>query len=89
MADRALRAYVQDWFPGLDAQDSTPVSCLYDNTASADFVIDQLGPVTVACGFSGHGFKFAPAIGQLLAGMALGTARPPDRFTQAGTIGQP
>jgi sarcosine oxidase len=85
-ADRALRAYVREWFPGLDAQDSTPVSCLYDNTASSDFMIDQRGPVTIAAGFSGHGFKFAPAIGRLLAGMALGRASTLDRFAMAARV---
>jgi sarcosine oxidase len=27
--------------------------------------------VTVACGFSGHGFKFVPVVGEILADLAL------------------
>jgi len=44
--------------------------CLYDMTENSDFVIDK-GPestdVVYGYGFSGHGFKFAPLIGRLLA----------------------
>jgi sarcosine oxidase len=43
-------------------------------------VIDRRGPVTVAAGFSGHGFKFAPAVGELVAGLVGGTADPPAIF---------
>ncbi|MDC0675847.1 N-methyl-L-tryptophan oxidase [Nannocystis radixulma] len=44
--------------------------CLYTCTPSTDFVIDHVPGdrrVWVAGGFSGHGFKFAPAIGELVA----------------------
>ena len=27
--------------------------------------------VTVACGFSGHGFKFVPVVGEILADLAI------------------
>jgi len=80
---RTLREYVKRWLPGADPTSLEPVSCLYDNTAGDDFVIDRVGPVTVATGFSGHGFKFVPAIGELLAGLVNGTATVPARFTLA------
>ena len=35
LRDAALRRYVREWFPGLDPEQSTPISCLYDNTDSA------------------------------------------------------
>jgi sarcosine oxidase len=79
----ALSEYVKRWLPGADPDTLEPVSCLYDNTANDDFVIDRVGPVTVATGFSGHGFKFVPAIGELLAGLATGTGTVPTRFTLA------
>ncbi|GAA1441936.1 FAD-dependent oxidoreductase [Leifsonia poae] len=66
-----LTAYVAEWLPGVDATAPTPISCLYDNTDTEDFVLDRVGPVTVATGFSGHGFKFGPALGDILAGLAL------------------
>ena len=34
--------------------------------------------VSVACGFSGHGFKFAPVIGEILCGLALYGSTPHD-----------
>ena len=34
--------------------------------------------VTVACGFSGHGFKFVPVVGEILADLVVdGTTRHP------------
>jgi sarcosine oxidase len=75
-----LREYARTWMPGVDADGADPVPCLYDLTDTADFVVDRVGPVTVATGFSGHGFKFAPEIGRLVADLVLGTATSPARF---------
>jgi len=69
-------------------------TCLYTMTPDGHFVIG-LHPrhpeVAVAVGFSGHGFKFASAVGPILADLALDgrTARPvgflaPERFAAAG-----
>lgn len=76
----ALCAYVADWIPGVDSASPTPISCLYDNTDSEDFILDRVGPVTVATGFSGHGFKFAPVLGDILADLALYATPAPERF---------
>jgi len=80
---QGLRDYVERWFPGLDPDSAAEVSCTYTSTASGRFVLDRVGPVTVAAGFSGHGFKFAPAIGRVLADAALGVAYPPEPFRLA------
>jgi monomeric sarcosine oxidase len=48
--------------------------CVYTVTPSWNFVIDRLPEdprVVIAGGFSGHGFKFAPAIGRMVAALAL------------------
>lgn len=71
----ALRRYLPD---GVGPVLSTRI-CLYTNTPDGHFIIDrhpEYENVTVACGFTGHGFKFAPVVGQILAGMATGD--PPD-----------
>lgn len=68
--DERLRDYVREWFPGLDADASTPISCTYTNTDSEDFVLDRRGRIIVGAGFSGHGFKFTPAVGAVLARLA-------------------
>lgn len=77
---RRLQDYVARFVPGVDASAPDVISCLYDNSPTEDFVLDRRGPVTVATGFSGHGFKFAPLLGEMLADLATGGA-PHPRFT--------
>jgi len=41
--------------------------CTYCNTPDGDFIIDHLSNyrnIIVACGFSGHGFKFVSVLGE-------------------------
>ena len=48
--------------------------CLYGMTPDTDFIVDrhpEFPQVAIGAGFSGHGFKFAPAIGELLADMVV------------------
>jgi sarcosine oxidase len=47
-----------------------PETCLYTNTPDGEFVLDRVGPFVVGSPCSGHGFKFAPLIGKILADMA-------------------
>jgi len=47
--------------------------CLYANTVDGHFIVDQhpeSSRVSLACGFSGHGFKFASVMGEVLADLA-------------------
>jgi sarcosine oxidase len=47
--------------------------CMYTITPDKHFVIDlhpEFPQVSVACGFSGHGFKFASTVGEVLADLA-------------------
>jgi sarcosine oxidase len=60
--------------PGLDPRPVATERCVYDNSADTDFVLDRVGPVVVGCGTSGHGFKFGPLLGELLADLSEGTA---------------
>lgn len=80
----ALMRYVREWLPGVDASSAVPISCTYTSTANEDFVLDSFGPVVVGAGFSGHGFKFTPAVGRVLADLAdggsSGTFHRPARF---------
>jgi sarcosine oxidase len=48
--------------------------CMYTNTPDEDFVLDRRGSVVIGSPCSGHGFKFAPLIGRILADLA--TAQP-------------
>jgi sarcosine oxidase len=68
--------YVGEWFPGLRPEPASAETCLYTTTPTADFVIDRSGLLVVAAGFSGHGFKFTPLIGRLIADLVLGSSGP-------------
>lgn len=76
----ALRSHVAEWFPGLDPDTSAEISCTYTSTDSGRFVLDRVGSLTIAAGFSGHGYKFAPAVGRILADAATDLALPPAPF---------
>jgi sarcosine oxidase len=60
--------------------------CLYTNTPDFNFVIDvhpSVPGVAYASACSGHGFKFAPVVGEILADLAIdgSTSRPIELFT--------
>ena len=46
-------------------------TCLYTTTPDESFVLERRGRIVVGSPCSGHGFKFAPAIGERLADLAL------------------
>jgi monomeric sarcosine oxidase len=66
-----LSAWVAERFPGADAEPHSSETCLYTNTADESFVLERRGAVVIGSACSGHGFKFAPAIGSRLARLAL------------------
>lgn len=59
-------------------------TCMYTVSPDHDFIIDfapGLSNVVLGAGFSGHGFKFAPAIGELLVQVLLGERETPPLFS--------
>jgi sarcosine oxidase len=88
-ADEArVRAFVQAHLPGADGPLTSSTVCLYTNTPDEHFVVDThpAAPgVAFASACSGHGFKFAPVIGEILADLALigATPHPIERFRAA------
>lgn len=77
--------YVRRWMPGLDPEPIGFDRCLYTTTPTKDFVLDRVGPITVGAGFSGHGFKFSPAVGEVLADLVEGATQPTARFRLSAT----
>ncbi len=77
----ALQRYAREWLPGVDAEAAAPISCTYTSTVDTDFVLDRIGPLVVGAGFSGHGFKFVPSVGRILADLATHNSRPESRFS--------
>lgn len=77
-----MRAVLAERLPGLAGDHIAAKVCMYTLTPDEHFVIDHLpghgGRVVVAAGFSGHGFKFTPVVGEILADLALkgGTEAP-------------
>ena len=67
--------------PRLPGRFLTAAACMYTTTPDEHFVIAPHPgheQVTVACGFSGHGFKFVPVVGEILADLAVdGSTRHP------------
>lgn len=69
-----VRAFVRRYLPSLDGVVTSQV-CMYTLTPDRHFVIDRHPRherVAVAAGFSGHGFKFAPVVGEVLADFTMG-----------------
>jgi monomeric sarcosine oxidase len=75
-----VTAYVREWLPGLDPTPRGETTCLYTQTPTEDFLIDRAGPLVVCSPCSGHGAKFAPLVGELVAGLVTGASSVPDRF---------
>lgn len=87
-----MQAYVRRRLPGLDPEPAAFYSCLYTSTPDEDFILDRLPnhpQIIVGSGFSGHGFKFGPTLGHILADLALDETPPLDLtpFALARLIG--
>ncbi|MDJ0322040.1 FAD-dependent oxidoreductase [Pseudarthrobacter sp. PS3-L1] len=76
----ALQDYARAWLPGVDAESFTEISCTYTSAVDEDFILDRVGPVVIGAGFAGHGFKFTPAVGRILADLATGNRPAPSIF---------
>ncbi|MDQ7843805.1 MAG: N-methyl-L-tryptophan oxidase [Armatimonadota bacterium] len=69
-----MREILAHTLPGLAGELRQAVTCMYTNTPDGHFIIDRHPrhpQVILACGFSGHGFKFAPVVGEILADLAV------------------
>ena len=64
---------MQQWMPGSTETFREAKPCMYTLTPDGNFVVDHHpahANVILCGGFSGHGFKFAPVIGEILADLA-------------------
>ncbi|MFS8101804.1 N-methyl-L-tryptophan oxidase [Lentzea alba] len=78
---QAMRDVMAPKMPGIAGTFQRAATCMFTNTADEHFVIarhPEHDNVTVACGFSGHGFKFVPVVGEILADLTIdGATRHP------------
>jgi sarcosine oxidase len=91
----AMAAHMSGRVPDLPGTFLKAATCMYTTTPDEHFVIAphpaHPDSVTVACGFSGHGFKFVPVVGEILADLALtgGTTHPIGLFDPARLAAAP
>jgi sarcosine oxidase len=72
--ESVLREGIRRYFPDGDGPTLSMKTCVFTNSPDEHFIIDRhptLPHVTVAGGFSGHGFKFCSVVGEILAELAL------------------
>ena len=71
--------FVRPHMPGLVGELVRAKTCMYTCTPDHHFVIaphPEHATVTVACGFSGHGFKFVPVVGEIVSDLVVDGATP-------------
>jgi sarcosine oxidase len=68
-----LRSAAAPLIEGFDPNPTKVERCVYDNTTDGHFILDRVGQVVIGAGTSGHGFKFGPLLGRVLADLASGT----------------
>lgn len=64
-----LREFLSAHMRGANGKLNKGLSCIFTNTPDEDFIIDQhpeYDNIYVAGGFSGHGFKYVPVVGEIL-----------------------
>jgi sarcosine oxidase len=69
--EERVRAWLRRRMPLANGERRRAQVCLYTNSPDGHFIIDREGPVTYASACSGHGFKFASAVGEILADLAI------------------
>lgn len=86
-----MGGFIATHLPGAGPAVTRHSVCMYTMTPDEHFIIDRLDgehQVCFAAGFSGHGFKFAPVVGEALADLALaGRTLLPIDFLRAGRFG--
>ncbi len=75
--ERMLLDWMAERMPGAPARVKLSQRHPWTMTPDGDFVVDRRGAVTLACGCSGHAFKFGPALGPLVADVLEGAAPQP------------
>lgn len=70
-----MERFISKYLPLEGIEIKSQSRCMYTNTSDEHFIIDLLpdtnSQVVIGTGFSGHGFKFVPVIGEILADLAV------------------
>jgi sarcosine oxidase len=86
-----IREQLAEHIPALNGRLLHASTCMYTMTPDEDFIVSphpEFPNVTMACGFSGHGFKFTSVLGEVLADLAIdGGTRHPIDFLSVKRLG--
>jgi len=89
--ENSIHRIVADFLPGAAGAVNEMRVCLYTNSPDSHFIIGEhpADPrILLACGFSGHGFKFASVIGEVMADLATtGKTKLPIEFLSPKRFG--
>ena len=72
--EAALRAFTERYLPDAAGPTVMLVACLFTNSPDEHFLLDRLPDapqVSLFAGESGHGYKFASVVGEILADLAI------------------
>ena len=83
--EQLLRSFAERYMPEACGPTMSMASCMFTNTPDEHFIVDkhpEHEQVVFGAGFSGHGFKFASVMGEILADLAVDgqTAHSTDLF---------
>jgi sarcosine oxidase len=83
-----LAGFLRQCLPDVDPQPVRSSVCMYTLTPDRHFIVDRHPEhehVSLGAGFSGHGFKFTPVIGEALVDLAIeGRTKYPIEFLSVG-----
>lgn len=65
-----IAQWVAQTYPDAEPEPVAAETCMYTTTADEHFILERRGRVVIGSPCSGHGFKFAPAVGRRLAALA-------------------
>jgi sarcosine oxidase len=87
--EERVRAFLRRRLPEADGERRLAKVCMYTNSPDGHFIIDRLpdAPVAYASACSGHGFKFASAVGELVADLATTRQSRAPAFLEPARLG--
>lgn len=68
---REIAEWTSERFPRADPDPVHAEACFYTTTDDERFILERHGRIVVGSACSGHGFKFAPAVGKRVAALAI------------------
>ena len=82
--EQIIMRFLSDCLPGVEQRRNHFSLCMYSKTPDNNFILDvhpENSNIIIGAGFSGHGFKFSPVVGEILTDFALdGRTRHPIDF---------